>query len=283
MLVECNIPIAKSECRTFQAFIERNTTSQCQVEKESKVNMNEVLFVLVDETTDRCDSPPWPLDGRFKDRPFLLDLLDIHAANNKIFNRPCLVKIWTTTVYTCSSLMEQVTELFPNMMHVACICHALNRVAELVRYELPLVDELISEIKKMLVKAPRRKKALAASGLAIVKAKKLFKDPKRPGQLAFIKSNFTQLVRTILSLQERLPLTESIEILEKVQMQLTVEPFANKLNIVLEKNLDFEKIKFYSRILKRETLELKDDPKLPFLFSCAPITTVDCERVFTKL
>ncbi|QQP56446.1 Putative LOC100902024 [Caligus rogercresseyi] len=24
-----------------------------------------------------------PLDGRFKDRPFLLDLLDIHTANNK--------------------------------------------------------------------------------------------------------------------------------------------------------------------------------------------------------
>ncbi|QQP37880.1 Uncharacterized protein FKW44_018297, partial [Caligus rogercresseyi] len=43
------------------------------------------------------------------------------------------------------------------------------------------------------------------------------------------------------------------------------------------------KIKFYSRILKRETLELKDDPKLPFLFSCAPITSVDCERVFSKL
>ncbi|QQP51563.1 Hypothetical protein FKW44_012971 [Caligus rogercresseyi] len=32
-----------------------------------------------------------------------------------------------------------------------------------------------------------------------------------------------------------------------VQMQLTVEPFASKLNSVLEKNPDFEKIKFYSR------------------------------------
>ncbi|QQP50622.1 CGG triplet repeat-binding protein 1 [Caligus rogercresseyi] len=55
------------------------------------------------------------------------------------------------------------------------------------------------------------------------------------------------------------------------------------MNSVLEKNPDFEKIKLYSGILKRETLELKDDPKLPFLFSCAPITSVDCERVFTKL
>ncbi|QQP37586.1 Hypothetical protein FKW44_017892, partial [Caligus rogercresseyi] len=62
--------------------------------------------------------------------------------------------------------------------------------------------------------------------LVIVKAKKLFKDPKLPGQLVFIKGNFTQLVRVILSLKERLPLTESIGILERVQMQLTVEPFA---------------------------------------------------------
>ncbi|QQP54599.1 Hypothetical protein FKW44_007483, partial [Caligus rogercresseyi] len=108
--------------------------------------------------------------------------------------------------------------------------------------------------------------------LAIVKAKKLFKDLKLLGQLAFIKGNFTQLVRAISRLQERLPLTESIGILEMVQMQLTVEPFASKLKSVLEKNLDFEKIKFNSRILKRETLRLKDDPKLPFLFSCASIT-----------
>ncbi|QQP37072.1 Hypothetical protein FKW44_022380, partial [Caligus rogercresseyi] len=77
----------------------------------------------------------------------------------------------------------------------------------------------------------------------------------------------------------RLPLTESIGILERVQLQLTVEPFASKLNSVLEKNSDFEKIKFYSRILNRETLELKDDPKLSFLFSCALVTSVKCERV----
>ncbi|QQP56296.1 Uncharacterized protein FKW44_000910, partial [Caligus rogercresseyi] len=125
--------------------------------------------------------------------------------------------------------------------------------------------------------------SLNDDSLAIVKANKLFKDPNLLGQLAFIKGNFTQLVRAISSLQERLPLTEGIGILEMVQMQLTVEPFASKLNSVLEKNPDFEKIKFYSRILKREILELEDDPKLPFLFSCAPITSVDCERVFSEL
>ncbi|QQP54349.1 Hypothetical protein FKW44_007157, partial [Caligus rogercresseyi] len=66
--------------------------------------------------------------------------------------------------------------------------------------------------------------------LAIVKAKKLFKGPKLLGQLAFIKGNFTQLVRAISNLLQAIPLTESIGILEMVQMQLTVEPFASKLN-----------------------------------------------------
>ncbi|QQP56313.1 Hypothetical protein FKW44_000928 [Caligus rogercresseyi] len=50
------------------------------------------------------------------------------------------------------------------------------------------------------------------------------RNPKLPGQLAFIKGKFTQLVYAISSLQDRLPLTESIGILEMVQMQLTVEP-----------------------------------------------------------
>ncbi|QQP48540.1 Uncharacterized protein FKW44_008897, partial [Caligus rogercresseyi] len=113
--------------------------------------------------------------------------------------------------------------------------------------------------------------SLNDDNLATVKAKKLFKDPKLLGQLAFIKGNFTQLVRVISSLQERLPLTESIGILEM------------QVNSVLEKNPDFKKIKLYSRILKREALELKDDPQLPFLFSCAPTTSVDCKRVFSKL
>ncbi|QQP51918.1 CGG triplet repeat-binding protein 1 [Caligus rogercresseyi] len=170
-------------------------------------------------------NPLGPLDGRFKDCPFLLDLLDIHAANNKNIQQAVtwalfkvLVKILTTTVYTCSSLMS-------------------NLLSEgQVRFEITLTQHdachrhLSRSQQEGVVKALRRKKALATSGqvrnwfeaafyycnhfkgigdfieslnddsLAIVKANKLFKDPKLPGQLAFIKGNFTQLVRAISSL-----------------------------------------------------------------------------------
>ncbi|QQP57635.1 Putative LOC100902024 [Caligus rogercresseyi] len=57
-----------------------------------------------------------PLDGRFKDRPFLLDLLDIHAAKNENIQQAvtgALFKVFGEDfdykVYTCSSLMEQLT------------------------------------------------------------------------------------------------------------------------------------------------------------------------------
>ncbi|QQP58237.1 Putative LOC100902024, partial [Caligus rogercresseyi] len=138
-------------------------------------------------------SPLWASRWTLQGLALPVDLLDIHAANNKIQQAVtgALFKVFgedldynslhlliTDGATYCLKAGRGLKELFLNMMHVACICHALNRVAELVRYEFPLVDELISEIKKVL---------------AVVKAKKLFKDPKLPGQLAFIKGNFTQL------------------------------------------------------------------------------------------
>ncbi|QQP58243.1 Uncharacterized protein FKW44_003495 [Caligus rogercresseyi] len=82
---------------------------------------DQILFFLVDETTVRYGTAmttvlSGPLDGRFKDQPFLLDLLDFHAAINQNI-QPAVtwalfkvfVKILTTTVYTCSSLIEQLT------------------------------------------------------------------------------------------------------------------------------------------------------------------------------
>jgi hypothetical protein len=45
---------------------------------------------------------------------------------------------------------------FPNLIHVTCLAHAMNRVAEAVRTEFPLVNKLINNGKKVFVKAPTR-------------------------------------------------------------------------------------------------------------------------------
>lgn len=45
---------------------------------------------------------------------------------------------------------------YPNMIHITCAVHGLNRVAEEIRVLFPLVDNLISSIKKIFLKAPLR-------------------------------------------------------------------------------------------------------------------------------
>jgi hypothetical protein len=46
--------------------------------------------------------------------------------------------------------------LFPKMTHLTCLAHGMHRVAEAVRASYPDVDKLISNIKKVFIKAPKR-------------------------------------------------------------------------------------------------------------------------------
>jgi hypothetical protein len=45
---------------------------------------------------------------------------------------------------------------YPNLLHITCLAHGLNRVCELIRTEYPLVNELIANVKKVFLKAPLR-------------------------------------------------------------------------------------------------------------------------------
>jgi hypothetical protein len=44
--------------------------------------------------------------------------------------------------------------LYPKMIHVTCLAHALHRVAEEVRGSYPEVDQLIANGKKIFIKSP---------------------------------------------------------------------------------------------------------------------------------
>jgi hypothetical protein len=46
--------------------------------------------------------------------------------------------------------------LYPKMIHVTCLAHALHRVAEEVRGSYPEVDKLIANRKKIFIKSPPR-------------------------------------------------------------------------------------------------------------------------------
>jgi hypothetical protein len=50
--------------------------------------------------------------------------------------------------------------IFPNMIHLSCLSHALHCFAETIRANFPLVDKLASSVKKIFVKVQYRKEAL---------------------------------------------------------------------------------------------------------------------------
>jgi len=131
--------------------------------------------------------------------------------------------------------------------------------------------------------------AMEPESQAIEVAQRLFQDEDIPDQLAFIKSNFQILATSITALEERLPLVESIKIVEKVEESLKVEPFSGKLKDVLKRNPDFKQLCNIARILKGEPVEKEERAKLPTSpgvlanFASAPITSVDVERFFSSL
>ena len=46
--------------------------------------------------------------------------------------------------------------LFPKLMHITCLCHALSRVCEEIRVAYPKIDRIVTYLKNVLVRSPRR-------------------------------------------------------------------------------------------------------------------------------
>lgn len=198
--VASNIPLHKAESPAIQQLFQkyaklgipsRQTLTRI-MEKESQEMMASIkrklvgkaLFLVADETTDAtgramCALLAGPLDGSFLARPFLIDLADIGRSNNltlQQFVTSGLFKLFgddfdynqvhlflTDGAPYCLKAGLGLKMLFPNMIHITCLCHGLNRVAEKVRYSFPKVDKLIGEMKKVFVKCPRRRDEFTAA------------------------------------------------------------------------------------------------------------------------
>ncbi|XP_050061427.1 uncharacterized protein LOC126551598 [Aphis gossypii] len=51
---------------------------------------------------------------------------------------------------------KALNAFFPKMIHITCLAHAFHRIAETIRSKFIKVDELISTVKKIFLKAPSR-------------------------------------------------------------------------------------------------------------------------------
>lgn len=146
--------------------------------------VGKVLFVVVNETTDcigraMCAILVGPLDGSFVERSFLIDLTDTHRANSQTlqqFVTSALFKFLgddinyeeirlfiTDGAAYCLKAGVGLKTLFPNLIHMTCACHGLNRAAEKVRATYPKVNQLILEAKKSFAKAPQKREEFEAA------------------------------------------------------------------------------------------------------------------------
>ncbi|QQP36264.1 Uncharacterized protein FKW44_021310 [Caligus rogercresseyi] len=157
----------------------------------------------------------------------MVDIIEISTANNTNlqqavtgglfkflgedldYSKICL--LLTDAAPYCLKDGQGLHNMFPNLIYVTCLGHGLHRVAEFVRKEFPLVNQLVSEFKNVLdtwLEAAFYYSTyfngvkefmghLSDDSIDIVKAKVLLNMEELPAQLATIKANFSGLVAAL--------------------------------------------------------------------------------------
>ncbi|KAF5287137.1 hypothetical protein FQR65_LT12323 [Abscondita terminalis] len=194
-LISSNIPLNKLSNPAFKGFLEKycnkiipdqTTLRKKYVEdcyRETMVNIQEIvknryLFFVVDETTDVCgryiaNLMVGVLGENCSNKPFLISCKQLDKTNNATISR--FIQDGLTNLFLPGALpidkvllmlsdaapymvkaAQNLRIFYPNLIHNTCLAHGINRVAEEIRNQFPLVNELINNVKKVFVKAPLR-------------------------------------------------------------------------------------------------------------------------------
>lgn len=193
-LVNANIPIWKIENKKFKSFLKKYT--RYEVPDESTIRKNYVdvhfkntmraiqtnvgnskIWVSIDETTDTtgrqiANMIIGILEVGKESKMYLLNSQQLEKTNSTTiaqFFASSLALLWPDgimydnvllLVTDAASYMKKASSslqiLYPNMIHLTCLCHGLHRIAEEIRMNFPDVDKLISNVKKIFLKAPSR-------------------------------------------------------------------------------------------------------------------------------
>lgn len=128
------------------------------------------LWISVDETTDGkgrqvANLIVGVLNGVNYSKGHLISVSSLESTNHVTIARfvnEGLAKFFLPERVPSEKILLMVTDaasymlksaqslkiFFPNLIHCTCLAHGLNRVAEKIRLEYPLVNSLISNIKK---------------------------------------------------------------------------------------------------------------------------------------
>ncbi|KAL4125875.1 hypothetical protein QTP88_010112 [Uroleucon formosanum] len=193
-LVFANIPLYKVNNLKFKNFLEKYTSKNIPDESTLRKDyvdsiyqktltkiqaevFNHKIWVSIDETTDVdgryvANVIVGVLDSEVPGKVMLVNCEHLEKTNSttiaQLFDRTMNL-IWPQGVEHNDVLLlvsdsapymvkagSAIQIFYPKMLHVTCLAHALYRVAEQIRSDFPLVDKLISSVKKVFLKCPAR-------------------------------------------------------------------------------------------------------------------------------
>lgn len=195
-MVSSNIPLNKLQSLPFKSFLQKyikltipdestlrkNYLLPCYEMTISKIREqigNCFVYIMVDETTDSrglyiCNLIIGILHPEKDPTPFLISSKVLEKTNFETVSRlvnnsltdffkdspaPFQDKVLLLVTDAAPYMLKAGVTLkvfFPNMIHVTCLAHGLNRVAEKVRDIFPEVNKLLNNGKKIFLKAPQR-------------------------------------------------------------------------------------------------------------------------------
>jgi hypothetical protein len=194
-MISSNIPLKKLDNGEFKCFLEKYCSRHIPSESTLRKNYvdslheevmdelkstisNNFIWFSVDETTDVC--------GRYianliigilheesPTKAFLIASKELEKTNSNTvtkFVHDELTKCFLPNPVPSEKILLMVSDaaaymikaasnlkiFYTNLIHCTCLAHGLNRVAETIRLQFPLVNTLISQGKKIFLKAPLR-------------------------------------------------------------------------------------------------------------------------------
>jgi hypothetical protein len=194
-LVSANIPLSKLANVNFSSFLKKycklNVPSDRSLRRNNVnglyssvlINIKEEIadnyfYISVDETTDSSGKYiAHLLIGVLKEdtlpKSHLISCQQLEKTNALTISRfiqETLATFFLPTTIPSNKLLlilsdaapymvkagQNLKIFFPDLIHVTCVAHGLNRVAEEIRKKFPLVNTMISSVKKVFLKSPIR-------------------------------------------------------------------------------------------------------------------------------
>lgn len=192
-LVAGNIPWNVLSNATFNNFLKKYTgqlipdestlrksyLDKCYLQSIQKIRdsiKEESVWISVDETTDKqgryiAHLIVGTLSENESSCSFLLSCKQLEEVNNATVSRfvndsirllwphgnesKVLLLLTDAAAYMIKA-GKNLKVFYPNLIHITCLAHGLNLIAEKVRTSFPVANSFISCVKKIFIKAPLR-------------------------------------------------------------------------------------------------------------------------------